>query len=264
LVNPHHETEQPDATEERQQHLPRPPRVTCGIEQPIDNGDETTGAGDGTPIVGLNVLAFHPALVDQARHDKQRERSHWQVDEENPAPRRVVDDRAGNDGPRRTTEAGDTAPDAECLHPLARVGKQQCDQTEGRRRGQCFAAALQEPRADEHPARDGRTAERRGEREQANTPQEEPPTAHDVGEPPAEEQEAASHEHVSVDHPGEPRGAEVQVVLDVRERDVHDRDVEDQHELDQREHRQCLPTPRVRLCACSWYVAHGCQPAMRV
>jgi hypothetical protein len=41
-------------------------------------------------------------------------------------------------------------------------------------------------------------------------------------------------------------GAEVQRVLDRRQRDIHDRAIEREHELDQREQQHRTPPPRVR------------------
>ncbi|CAM5695981.1 hypothetical protein STENM223S_03482 [Streptomyces tendae] len=56
--------------------------------------------------------------------------------------------------------------------------------------------------------------------------------AEDVAGPAAEEQQSAEGQGVGADHPGEIGGAELQGILDVRERDVHNRRVEYDHEFD--------------------------------
>src|ERR1700749_4370549 len=56
-----------------------------------------------------------------------------------------------------------------------------------------------------------------------------------VGDAPPDDQEASGDERVSVDDPGQSAGAEVERVLDRRQRDVHDRAGERENELGQRE-----------------------------
>ena len=126
----------------------------------------------------------------------------------------VVDQRAGDDGARRTAEPGDAAPHAERLDPLDRVGEQQRDQAERRRCRERLAGALQEPGRDEHPGVHRGTAGGRRDREDRDAEQEHPSPTEDVGEPAAEQQQAAGHQHVAVDHPREAGLGEVQVVLD--------------------------------------------------
>ena len=79
----------------------------------------------------------------------------------------------------------------------------------------------------------------RGEEDQAGD--EQAPTSEKIGQPTAEEQEAAEHEHVRVDDPREVVLREVEVRADRRERDVDDRGVEDDDELRCREQRQGQP-----------------------
>jgi hypothetical protein len=71
---------------------------------------------------------------------------------------------------------------------------------------------------------------------------EDAPPAEDVGEAPAQQEEAAEDERVGADHPLEVLLGEAEVGLDRRERDVHDRDVEHDHELDGAEQRERPPS----------------------
>src|SRR5262249_17210331 len=75
-----------------------------------------------------------------------------------------------------------------------------------------------------------------GEDEQAGDENES--AAEQVGDPAAEQQEAAVREQVAVDHPLEALLAEAEVVLDRRESDVEDGRVEHVHELDEAEQEQ--------------------------
>ena len=104
-------------------------------------------------------------------------------------------------------------------------------------------------------------APERGEREEHEADHEHAPAPEPVGEPPAQQQEAAEGERVSVDDPREVRPREVQVGPDRRQRDVHDRGVDDDHELRHRkqEERELL-RPR-RLKARFPPAAPGCHAA---
>ena len=78
-------------------------------------------------------------------------------------------------------------------------------------------------------------------------PHEHPPAAEQVGEPPAEQQEAAEGEHVGVDDPGEVVLGEVEGGADRRQRDVDDRGVEDDDELRHAQQRQRDPPAAFEL-----------------
>ena len=78
-------------------------------------------------------------------------------------------------------------------------------------------------------------------REEADAEQEQAPVAEEVAEPAAEEHEAAEGQHVGVDHPGERRLREAEVLADRRQRDVHDRRVEHDHQVAQAEDEECEP-----------------------
>ena len=65
--------------------------------------------------------------------------------------------------------------------------------------------------------------------------------AEDVRRAAAEQQEAAEQQRVGVDDPLQVGLAEVQILLDRRQRDVHDRRVEDHHELGEADEDQRHP-----------------------
>ena len=76
---------------------------------------------------------------------------------------------------------------------------------------------------------------------------EEAAAAEQIGEPSAEQEEAAEEDRVGGDHPLEALLGEIQVVLDRRQRDVHDRHVEHDHEL-------CGATITARTTSVWWRV----------
>src|SRR5262249_7368235 len=71
------------------------------------------------------------------------------------------------------------------------------------------------------------------------------PTPEQVGEPPAEQQQAAEEDGVRGDDPLQALLAEVEVGLDRRQGDVHDCYVEDDHELGGHDQGQGKPSPSV-------------------
>ena len=89
-------------------------------------------------------------------------------------------------------------------------------------------------------------AERR-QREERDPDQEQTAVAEEVAQPAAEQEEAAEGEQVGVDHPGERRLREAEILPDRRQRDAHDRHVEDDHQVAQAEDDQRQPAVPVRL-----------------
>ena len=215
------------------------------LQQAVHDGHQAPGRQDRPRHVDPVVLAGHPALRNHARHHEQREQHDGDVDVEDPPPGRQAGQRPGDHRAERTPKRGDATPNPQCLHPLAGVREQQRDHGERGRPGQCLPRSLHEPAGDQHRRGDRGAAHRRRRPEDDNAGQEQPPAAEHVGQPPAQQQEAAGHQHVAVDHPGEARVREVQVVLDLGEGDGHHGDVEDEHELHRRQHGQRPPSPRV-------------------
>jgi hypothetical protein len=100
------------------------------------------------------------------------------------------------------------------------------------------AQPLQGPRGDQPCLRLGKAAGEGREREHHQAGHEHAPAPQQVGQAPAEQQEAAERERVGVDHPGEVCLGEVQRAADRRQRDVDDRRVDHEHELRHREQQQ--------------------------
>ena len=215
------------------------------FKQPVDDSDEPGRAGDRARDVGPVRVAHHPALRDQPRHEHECGQCNGNVDQEDPAPGGEVHQGAADDRPGRAAEPSDAAPEAECLHPLARVREEQRDETERRRCSQRFAGTLQETRGDQHLGVNRGAACGRRDREQADAQKEQPPAPEDVCHPATQQKQSAGHQHIAVDDPGETGPAEAEVLLHAWQRDVHDGDVEDEHELDQGEYTERLPSPRV-------------------
>jgi hypothetical protein len=86
-------------------------------------------------------------------------------------------------------------------------------------------------RRDEPGVRRRQPVQQRREAEDRDAGEEQPAAPEQVTGAAAEQQEAAEHERIAVDHPLQVRGAEPEVGLDRRQRDVHHRRVEDDHEL---------------------------------
>ena len=80
----------------------------------------------------------------------------------------------------------------------------------------------------------GEPGQERGAGEDDQPDDEHAPAADDVGDPPAEQQEAAEEERVGAHDPLQVLLREPEVGLDGRQGDVHDRDVEHDHELHRR------------------------------
>jgi NAD(P)-dependent dehydrogenase (short-subunit alcohol dehydrogenase family) len=98
-------------------------------------------------------------------------------------------------------------------------------------RGQRAADTLHRACRQQQAGRGGQAAGQRGQREQADPDEEHPPPAKDVTSPAAEQQQAAEGQGVTVQDPGQAGRAEVQAMLDFRQRDVHHRGVQDDHQL---------------------------------
>ena len=164
-----------------------------------------------------------------------------QVDEEDPVPGQRVGEHAAEQHADRAAAGHDEAEDAHRLRALARFGEQVHDQRERDRGDDGAADALHRACGDEQPLRGRQAARERRDREQRDSAQEQPARAEQVGEPPAEQQEAAEGQEVGVHDPRERRLREAEVVPDRRQRDVHDRRVEDDHQVAQTEEVQGEP-----------------------
>ena len=109
--------------------------------------------------------------------------------------------------------------------------------------------ALAGPRRDQHGEVDRGAADGRDAGEAGQAGQERHLAAEQVGQPAAEQQQAAERQRVGGDHPLPVRGGEAQRPLRRRQRDVHHRDVQHHHELRQADDAQDQPPAGVESCA---------------
>jgi hypothetical protein len=224
--------------------------MRSGLDKPEHDRHQAAGRGQRADDVQLLTgLAGHPALRNQPRHHDQRDRRDRQVDVKDQPPRGQVGEHPGQHRTGSATQPGEPAPHPERLDPLARIREQHNDQSQRGRCGQCLPRALHEPARNQHRRTGRGPARGRCRREEPDPGEEQPSAAEQVGQPPAEQQKAARHQHVAVNHPRQPGVRERQVMLDSWERHVDDRYVDDEHELDQAEHRERPPAPRIGLGA---------------
>ena len=159
-----------------------------------------------------------------------------------PAPVERLGQRAAEQQPDRAAHAGDRGVDAERLAALGRVGERRRQQRQRRGREQRAEHALQRAGADEHAEALGRAARGGGAGEAEQAGDERPLAAEQVGDPAAEQQQAAERERVGGDHPLAVVVGEAEVALGGGQRDVDDRHVEDDHQLGDPDHRQDQPS----------------------
>ena len=137
--------------------------------------------------------------------------------------------------------AGDRAPDPERFVALGAVAEGGGDDRERGGGEDRRAQALHRAGGDQLARVGGEAARQRGEREEDQPGHEDAAAAEQVGEPAAEQQEAAEGEHVGVHDPGQVVLGEVERFPDRRQRDVDDRGVEDDDELGDAEQGQRDP-----------------------
>ena len=103
------------------------------------------------------------------------------------------------------------------------------------------AQALHEAGDDEFALRLRKAAGQRGKHEQDDPGDEHPPATDEVTKTTPEQQEAAERDQVAIDHPRQARLREVQVALNMGQRNVDDRGIEDAHQLSQTDDNECYP-----------------------
>ena len=170
-------------------------------------------------------------LADQRPPEEDRHEADRQVDEEDPVPvDRLGQGTAGQQADRAAADDHEHV-GAHRLRPLDRQRELGDDDREDHRDRQRTTDALDEAGGDQEGLAAGEAADGGGEREEEDAAEEDPLASDEVTEPSGHQQEAAEGDQVGVDHPGEARLREVEVVLDRRQGDVHDGRVEDAHQL---------------------------------
>lgn len=179
----HHE--QRDATDQRQQHPRRAPGPRGGLQQPIDHAHQAGGRDERTDDVDpAALLADHPVLRHDARHDDQQHQRHRQVDVEDATPGQVRREQPGDDVAHDAADAGQTTPDPQRLGPLPWIGETSADQPQCGGRGKCLTEALREATRNQHPGMEGGAAHRRGDQEDGCADEQHSTPAEDVARRP--------------------------------------------------------------------------------
>ena len=197
----------------------------------------------------MSSLGLVQPRATAAQQERSADEGHAREDQvhvERPAPGQVLGQRTAEQQADRAAGGGDGAVDAERLAALLRLGERRGQQRQRRRDQDRAERALAGPGDDQHGevdrgAADGRDA---GEAEQPG--QERHLPAEQVGQPPAEQQQAAEGQGVGGHHPLPVHRGEMQRVLRGRQRDVHHRDVEDDHELREADDAEDEPPPPLR------------------
>ena len=192
----------------------------------------------------------------QQRSAGERHRGEDQVHVQRPPPGQVLGQRAAQQQPDRAAGPGDRPVDAERLAAVLLAGERGGQQRQRRRHQQRRERALAGPRGDQHGEVDRGAADGRHDGEPGQPDQEGDLPAQQVGQPAAEQQQAAERQRVGGDHPLPVHGAETQRPLRGRQRDVHDRQVQHHHQLRQADHAQDQPPPPVPAAAGSRGLRH--------
>jgi hypothetical protein len=207
------------------------PRVGARAGDGVDEGDQTTGHGDGAGDVERRAFAFGAGLNqhDAGRH--QRGGGDGDVDIEDPAPRQQIGQDPTEERPRGSPDSRHGAPDPERTRPLGWFLERHGE--DGQRGGGQHrrAQALQGARTDQHELVLRQGAHQAGTGEEQQTEHEDASAPEQVCGAAAQEQEAAEGQGVGIDHPLQARCGEAEVALHRGEGDVHDGQVEDDHEL---------------------------------
>jgi hypothetical protein len=130
-------------------------------------------------------------LADEQRRDRDHGQADRHVDEQHPPPGQPLGDHPAEHQAQRGPAGDDAHVDAERPGPLPPLGEAGHDQGEDGGRGEGPAHALQGPRGQQQAAGGGEPSGQRGQGEQADAGQEDPPPAEDVAGPAPEQQQAA-------------------------------------------------------------------------
>jgi hypothetical protein len=167
-----------------------------------------------------------------------------EVDEEAPAPRSPLGQRAAEEEPNGRARATERPVDREGLGPLLGVAKGRRERGEGGRREQRAERSLHGTGRDQRRETVCGATERRRDREARQADVERRASPPEVREPPTEEQQRTERKCVRRDQPLPIRQGEVQISLRVGQCNVDDRRVERHHQLGDAEGPECPPPSR--------------------
>ena len=183
------------------------------------------GGQDPEPVdvaigIGIDALA-HETLREPHRQQDQRH-----VDQEDRAPGDRLDQRAAAGGPDHRRDPGPGGPGADRLAALGALEGGREDR-QGSRHQQGAGEPLQAARGDQNPAARRDAAEDRGDAEQAETEDEDPPSAELVAQRAPDEQKGDEPEQIGLDDPLLVSQARAQIVADHGQGDVHHSRIEE-------------------------------------
>ena len=207
----------------------------------LDQREAHPRNGEGGERGTAQIEAARARRVPGLRHVANRghgdETPERKVDEEDRAPRHRVGQVPADGGADRARDRAQARPRAD--RPGAVIGmKHRLDDREAPRCKEGPANPLDEPGKDEQPDRRGGRAKRR-RRDEDNHPQDEhAPSAVDVAERAAYQDERREREHIAVQGPLQPGDTRAEVTADGRQRHVDDRRLEQNHRVAQHRHRQ--------------------------
>ena len=220
------------------------PAVRGRVGEAVDQAEHRAGdqqhAGDVQPGLNRGRLA-----LQQQRSPRKGHRGEDQVHVQRPPPGQVLGQRAAQQQAHRAAGPGDRPVDGERPAAVLRPGERGGQQRQRRRHQQRGERALAGPRGDQHGEVDRGAADGRDAGEPGQAGQERDLAAQQVGQPAAEQQQAAERQRVGGDHPLPVHGSEAQRPLRGRQRDVHHRQVQHHHQLRQADHAQDEPPPPV-------------------
>jgi hypothetical protein len=167
-------------------------------------------------------------LGDRRAHERQGRQDERDIDGEDPAPRRIVDQQAAAEWPDHHRDAGPRRPRPDRRASLLGRERRGDDRQRGRHE-QRPRDPLQRARRDQQLGCRGERAHDRGDAEADQPGGEHLAAAEQVAERAADQQQRAERQQVGLDDPLLRREPGVEVVADRRERDVDDGPV-DEHD----------------------------------
>ena len=203
-------------------------RRTAPLDEGVRRAAEGERREDRPPPVEVARGVRVTRLGDVPQRDQHRDRGERQVDQEDPAPARVVDQRTADERADRRRDPAQPGPRADRRCPV--LGRE-------RALDHCQASGGEQGAADplQHPGRDqdlgvGRQSAERGGRGEPDHPDhEDPPPAEAVPERATEQDQARQRQQIAVRHPLELGEGRLEVLADRPQRDVDDRPVEERH-----------------------------------
>ena len=234
----------------------RVPAVRRGVGEAVDQAEHPARHRCHARHVqpGARRLGL-PAQQQHASGDPDR--CEEQVDIQAPPPRQVGGQRAAEQQPQARAAGRDRAVDAEGLGPFLHVGECRGQQRQGGRRQQRGEDSLAGTRRHQHGEAARGAADGGGGREPGQPGHEGRLAADQVGQPPAEQQQAPERQRVRGHDPLPIGVGEPQRVLGRRQREIHHGHIEDDHERGSADGGEDQPPPWVGIASVAIAEAPG-------